>query len=99
MKILHTADIHFSREHQAEAFASLTVLAETAERERPALVALAGDLFHNGLQNSSASGFPALLAVIQRVLDVCPIAAVHGTPTHDLPGCYDALTKIRGRHG
>jgi DNA repair exonuclease SbcCD nuclease subunit len=98
MKILHTADIHFSREHQAEALASLTVLAETAEREKPALVVIAGDLFHNGLQNSAASGFPALLAVIQRILDVCPIAAVSGTPTHDLPGCYEVLTNLISKH-
>jgi DNA repair exonuclease SbcCD nuclease subunit len=99
MKILHSADVHFSREHQVEALASLTTLAETAERERPALVALSGDLFHNGLTNAAASGFPALLAVIQRILDVCPIAAVSGTPTHDLPGCYDALTKLHGKGG
>ena len=71
MKILHSADLHFHREHQEEALASPTVLAETAEREKPALVAIAGDLFHAGVQNSAASGFPRLLAVIQRILDVC----------------------------
>ena len=60
MKLLATADIHFSKEHQAEALASLTVLAETAERERPALVTISGDLFDRGLVNSTASGFPAL---------------------------------------
>jgi exonuclease SbcC len=99
MKFLHTSDIHFSREHQTEALASLTVLAETTERERPALVAISGDLFDRGLVNSTAAGFPSLLAVIQRILDVCPIAAVRGTPTHDLPGCYDALARLHGPRG
>jgi len=98
MKILHTADIHFSREHQVEALASLTTLAETAEREKPAFVTISGDLFDRGAQNSTAGGFPALLAVIQRILDVCPIAAVAGTPTHDLPGCYDALMALGAEH-
>jgi exonuclease SbcC len=96
LRFLHTTDIHFDGPNQEAALASLETLAETAERERPRVVFIAGDLFNRGVQNSGASGFPALLEVIQRILDVCPIAAVTGTPTHDLPGCYEALTRLRG---
>ena len=34
--------------------------------------------------------------MIQRILEVCPIAAVQGTPTHDLTGCYAALQALKG---
>jgi exonuclease SbcC len=94
IRFLHVADIHFDAANQEAALASLATLAEAAEREDPSFVVLAGDLWNRGVQNSEAAGFPALLAVIRRILEVCPIYAVSGTPTHDLPGAYKVLEEI-----
>ncbi len=102
--ILHTADIHcpdarLHPEWHRKAIASLTTLAETAEARKPDLVVIAGDLYHGGIQNSAAAGFPAFIAVIRRILDVCPIAAVSGTTTHDPAGAYDVLAEMEPGHG
>jgi DNA repair exonuclease SbcCD ATPase subunit len=103
MKIINTADIHTPDKRRLpewyeKAMASLTTLAETVERERPTLVTIAGDLHHGGIQNTSAAGFPAFESIIQRILRVCPIAAVSGTQSHDPPGAYEALTKLKAAH-
>jgi DNA repair exonuclease SbcCD nuclease subunit/predicted nuclease with TOPRIM domain len=101
--IFHTADIHtpdarLHPEWNRKAIASLTTLAETAEARKPDLVVIAGDLYHGGIQNSAAAGFPAFIAVIRRILNVCPIAAVSGTTTHDPAGAYRALTTLKAGH-
>ena len=96
MKILHTADIHWDSAHQEEALASMQVLLDTVIEERVGLVIIAGDLFGRGIVNSAASGFPSLIAVLRRILRICSIVVVRGTPTHDVRGCYDALTSLKG---
>ena len=98
IRFAHAADIHFDGPNQEAALASLTTLAEHAEQDRPDFVVLAGDLFNRGVTNSGASGFPRLISVIARILRSCPIYAVSGTVTHDLPGSYEALTRIAARN-
>ncbi|HXK36399.1 MAG TPA: metallophosphoesterase, partial [Candidatus Paceibacterota bacterium] len=97
MKIIHFSDFHFDATTADRALASLAVVAETGEREKVSAFVLAGDLFNRGIQNSAAGRLPELLAAIGRLLDIAPVVAVSGTPTHDLPGCYDALTKLWGK--
>ena len=77
MKTICTADLHFDESNQVPALASITTLAETAEREKPAIVTISGDLFNRAVKNTAASGFVTLLGLIKRILDVCPIAAVY----------------------
>jgi DNA repair exonuclease SbcCD ATPase subunit len=95
---LHIPDKRIKPEWHAKAIASLTTLAETVEREKPALLTIPGDLWHGGIQNSDASGFPTIMDLIQRILNVCPIAAVAGTGSHDPIGAYKALTKLKAAH-
>ena len=95
---LHVPDARIHPEWHRRAIASLTTLAETVERVRPALVTLPGDLYEGGIQNSEAAGFPAFIALIRRILNVCPIAAVSGTPSHDAPGAYKALAALDGKY-
>jgi len=98
MKILHTADIHWCREHQAEALASLVAVRDTARAEQVDLVVFAGDLFDRGIQASDRDGLPALLEVVTEILNVAPVVAVYGTPTHDVAGCYEVLTRLKAEH-
>lgn len=98
VRIAHTADIHFDRENRTAALLSLSVLAETAERDAVDLIVIAGDLFNRGVQNTASSGLPDLIEAMIRLLSVAPVAAVRGTPTHDLPGSYEIFTSLRARH-
>jgi len=97
LRILHTADVHFEREHQEQALASLEALYAHGRDDGVDLWAIAGDLFGRAVANTAAAGFPRLVAILQRMLDLAPIVAVRGTPTHDIDGCYEALQEIKAR--
>jgi exonuclease SbcC len=98
MRCIHFGDVHFDAATADRALASLAVVAETGERERVSAFVLAGDLYHRGIQNSAAARFPDLLAAIGRLLNIAPVVAIYGTrTTHDIPGCYDVLTKLTGK--
>lgn len=98
MKILHTADIHYSRENQIPAMKSLNYLYEYGESQGVDLWVIAGDLFDRAVQNTASSGFPQLVEVLQKMMNIAPIVAVKGTPTHDIDGCYEALQEINAEY-
>ncbi len=58
LRILHTADVHFDRENQEAALASLEALLGHGRERGVDLWALAGDLFNRAAQNTAAAGFP-----------------------------------------
>lgn len=94
IRILHTADVHFDRENQEAALASLEALCTHGRDNGADLWVLAGDLFNRAVPNTGAAGFPRLVDVLQRMMNIAPVVAVQGTSTHDIPGCYDALQEI-----
>ncbi|KKL15544.1 hypothetical protein LCGC14_2504530, partial [marine sediment metagenome] len=98
MKILHTADIHFSRENQVPALKSLNYLYEYGESQGVDLWVIAGDLFDRAVQNTASSGFPLLVEVLQKMMNIAPVVAVRGTPTHDIDGCYITLAEINAEY-
>lgn len=91
IKILHLADVHYCRETKDLALVSLKCAIEKAREEKIDLWALASDLFDRGIQNSDRDGIGELIQTIRNMLDIAPIACVYGTPSHDVPGCYDVL--------
>jgi DNA repair exonuclease SbcCD nuclease subunit len=97
-KIAHLSDIHFSRDSQKLALESLSCALEVGKRENIDAWVFAGDLYDRGIQNTKNSGLPQLVNIIQAMLDVAPILSVEGTVTHDLPGCYEILEKIKAKH-
>jgi DNA repair exonuclease SbcCD ATPase subunit len=103
MKIFNAPDLHIvdkriKPEWHAKGIASLAMLAETIEREKPDLLDIPGDLWHGGVQNSEAAGFPTILRLFGRILDICPVAAVGGTGSHDPVGAYKALTLLKAKY-
>ena len=98
MKILHTADIHYSRDNQDPALLSLRAFYEHGKDNGVDLWVIAGDLFDRAVQNTESSGFPELVRVIQNMMNIAPVVAVQGTPTHDIAGCYDALEEINAEY-
>ena len=99
VKVLHAADIHYSRDKQEQALQSLDLLARTASQEKVDLIIIAGDLFDRPVNNTASSGFPGLINVIQDLMNIAPVVAITGTPTHDIPGCYEPFKKIKSHHG
>jgi exonuclease SbcC len=94
MRCIHFGDVHFDAANADRALASLAVVEETGRREAVDAFALAGDLFNRGIQNSAAGRLPDLLAAIGRLLDIAPVIAVSGTPTHDVAGCYAPMQAL-----
>lgn len=97
-KLIALADVHFSKENQDLAIASLECALDVGKRERIDAWAFAGDLFDRSVANSAASGFPRLVNVIQRMLEIAPILSIEGTVTHDVPGAYSVLCKLQAEH-
>ncbi len=98
LTILHTGDLHYRPDRRAEALASLQTLYEYASTSRPDLIVMAGDLFHRGLPATDDGGYPELLDALRDLLNLAPVVAVQGTPSHDRPGCYAALQKLNAEH-
>lgn len=98
MKIIHTADWHYRPKDAERALASINDVWLTAQVEKADLVAFAGDMFDAAIYNSKASRLPELHEAVQRILDACPIVAVSGTPTHDIPGCYEIFERTQASY-
>lgn len=98
MKILHSSDFHYSRDNQEPALLSLRTFYEYGKDNGVDLWIIAGDLFDRAVQNTDSSGFPQLIRIIQNMMNLAPVVAVQGTPTHDIEGCYEALQEISAKH-
>lgn len=94
MRIAHLTDLHYCRKHKAEALASLDSFIDVCIREQPDVIVSTGDLFDAGIQSSERDGLPELLDRMRTLLNIAPIYAVSGTPTHDLPGAYAPLQML-----
>lgn len=99
IRVAHIADIHWCRRYKDEAAASLRSAIATARERSIDVWALPGDIYDQVVQNSERDAFPELLDLLSQMLEIAPIVAVRGTPSHDTPGSYDALTRLRGPHG
>jgi exonuclease SbcC len=99
LKIIHGADVHFSAATQEPALQSLQAMLDHGRENGVDLWALAGDLFDRPVQNTASSGFPRLVRILQAMMDIAPVVAVRGTPSHDAEGCYEALAEINAEHG
>ena len=99
LKIYHTGDGHCSRENQEPFFKSMDRLIKTANSdEAPDLIVIAGDLFDRAVNDTEVSGFPRLIRRLKCLMDIAPVVAVRGTPTHDLSGCYEVFQEIDAKH-
>ena len=98
IKIIHTADFHYSRENQEKALQSLETVCNETEKKEVDLIVIAADLFDRPVNNTEISGFPALIKMIQRMMNITPVVTVTGTPTHDIAGCYKTFQAIEARN-
>jgi len=98
VKLIHFGDGHYSRENQEPFFKSADFFLARAQEEQPDLIAIAGDLFDRAVNDTTGSGFPKLVQWMRDLMNIAPVVAVRGTPTHDLPGCYEVFETIHARY-
>jgi len=98
IKLIHFADGHYSRENQEPFFKSADFFLRSCKEEEPCLITIAGDLFDRAVNDTTGSGFPRLVQWMRDLMNIAPVVAVRGTPTHDLPGCYEVFKTIEARH-
>jgi len=99
IKILHLADIHFSRERKDLVISSLKHVEETAGRNAVGLIMIAGDLFDAAVLNSDNAGLSEFVRAIKRLGDSAPVAMVYGTPSHDVDGSLEIFQTVTCRYG
>lgn len=106
MKILHTADWHIGNfpgpEKDGEncrlkdTLLCIDELIRVAEQERPDLVLISGDIFHQARVWSDRGLSETQLAIgkIQALANVAPVVAMRGTPNHDGEEQFSALSQF-----
>lgn len=83
MKILHCADLHIREKDVEEIDGCLSMIVRTARDERVDLAVIAGDIFDSrDIKLDSRSALMAI-AFVSALADICPVAIVLGTPSHD----------------
>lgn len=98
IKIIGAGDIHYCPEHREKALASLRAIRDAARDRGVGLVAIPGDLFDRGLQASDRDAYGTLIEAIREILEIAPVVAIRGTPSHDAAGCYAPLEAMKARH-
>lgn len=93
MIIFTTADWHI--DNNKEFFKSLEFFVNQVEQNKPGLVTIAGDLFDKAQLNTETSGFVEVQKQILKILNVCPIAAIYGTPSHDIAGSLEIFKNLK----
>lgn len=87
LKILHTADLHFSpkTEKLDETIRVSDFMLAEAERRRPDVAIIAGDLAdeYDGAIRVDSPCARAMIAFIVRLAEICPVLVVRGTRSHD----------------
>ena len=108
MIFLHTADWHLGAyvgpqcDNPAKRMEStrrcLDKLVETARHERPDIILIAGDIWHQAKIWNDRSNIELRMAAdyIEKLKEVAPVAVLYGTPTHDSRESFDSLAWMCG---
>lgn len=94
MKIIEVPDFHFSPKWNTESAKIAKVVAKAATDNKASLIALPGDLYDAPIMVTDKGGINQLRRIIKTWLDICPVIAIEGTPSHDGPGCYGPLEDM-----
>lgn len=103
IKVLHTGDWHLGNfpgpekngenARYQDVCRCLSALVESAKQEKPGVIIVAGDLFHQakvwsdrGLKESQR-----IISTIRELADIAPVVVMRGTPNHDSEEQFNAL--------
>jgi exonuclease SbcD len=94
MKIVHTADWHWSEQHLEKCTASATFIVQQLETIRPDLHVIAGDYWDRRQVLSSASAVHPALGAMRAMAEISPVAIVLGNAMHDAPGSLEIFRGL-----
>lgn len=97
MKILHTADWHFSKKVYEELVKCLMFLLNYAIKNKPDLFLISGDITDSKNLTLDSESARFIFFIINKMLDIAPVAIVIGTPSHDGHAAL-ALRECRGKY-
>lgn len=87
MKVLHTADLHFSisPDKLPEVIRTTNFLLDQAVVEQPDAIIISGDSFdeYDGRIRLDSECVRAAISFVQRAADIAPVLVITGTPSHD----------------
>ena len=95
MKIIHTADIHFSNKKDIykDVLKCSDYLLDVAEEEKPDLIIIAGDIFDERVALDSPASLTAANFIL-KAGQIAPVLVLKGTPTHDVGDSLHIFRKL-----
>ncbi len=97
MKIFHFADVHARDKDLPEIAECLGEIVQTAERENPDLITMAGDTFDSRMVRLDSQAAKLIFEVYSKLADIAPMIVITGTPSHD-GLAPQVLENVRSRY-
>jgi len=94
IKYLEVSDFHYSPKWGDISMSCARAVREAAINKKVDFIAVPGDLYDAPIMVTDKGGMNQLRKIIRMWLDVCPVVAIEGTPSHDGPGCYGPLEDM-----
>ncbi len=98
MKILHTADLHWSTKHLSKCINSSIQIETIAKDEQPELIIISGDLQDSILTVEDETAYAPMLKHIQTLADISPMVILYGNDNHDAPKSLDPIKLLETKH-
>ena len=97
MKLVHTADWHWSERQLDKCVASARFIIEQLGLIKPDLHVIAGDYWDHRQMLSSSSAVHPALAAMRAMANISPVAIVLGNSMHDAPGSLEIFRGLDSR--
>ena len=94
IKYLEVSDFHYSPKWGDISLSCARAVRDAAKDRKVDFIAIPGDLYDAPIMVTDKGGMNQLRQIIRMWLDVCPVVAIEGTPSHDGPGCYGPLEDM-----
>jgi DNA repair exonuclease SbcCD nuclease subunit len=98
MKLVHTADWHWSEQHLDKCASSAKFIIKQLEIIKPDLHLIAGDYWDRRQVLASTSAVHPALAAMRAMANLCPVAIVLGNSMHDAPGSLEIFRGLDSRY-
>lgn len=97
MRIAHISDLHFCMKYLEEVQRCTAYAVNQAIDRVVDIMVISGDATECGLDMHSPAAH-ALLAVVRRLTDHCPVLMLQGTYSHEPPGTLNVFRHLGGRY-
>lgn len=94
LNFLEVPDFHFSPKWADVSIKCGHKVAEEARRQEVDFISVPADFFDAPIYANNKGGMDIAKGIVKEWLDVCPVVAVEGTPSHDAPGCYGIFEEM-----